>query len=626
MCGIAGIVYRDGTTARPDHIALMLDAIKHRGPDGEGTHIAENIALGHRRLAIIDLVTGSQPMSNEDGSVWVTFNGEIYNYKTLRDSLENRGHLFKTQSDTEVIVHLFEDYGTELVHHLRGMFAFGIADFSKKILMIARDHFGIKPLYYRFQPHFFTFASELPALRTFEESLPTGDLGMVDIFLRFSYIPSPNTIFKDIFKLNPASYMVVSFSGEIIEQKPYWIPEIGTGMPGKNEISLDKIESVLEESVSAHLVSDVPFGVLLSGGVDSSLVAIKMAKVLPSPVTSFTIDFEDNLFSEKRYADSLAETFHLYEISQMVREDSLEILPDLISHFGEPFGDPSIIPTWHVARIARSRVPMVLSGDGGDETFAGYLSYIQWRNSYSLRHILKLFSQNPPAGIHLLGGFLVKKIQAFTKYRSYLWEKNVRFSTPSLRKKIWRREFRYLADRPADAFETQMLGAGLMTTLGFAQSMDYRTYLPSDILSKVDIMSMYHGLEVRTPLIDREMIQCARRIPDEQKIGTDERGDPVTKAILRKILSKYMPKDYVYRPKWGFVPPYRNWFLPGGRARTELEEKMKDTGSHLRRWFNPSAISDLLEDQSRGRDRSLILWLLLVLAIWSDQNRDIRFE
>lgn len=626
MCGIAGIVYRDGTVAQQDHIASMLDAIKHRGPDGEGTHIAENIALGHRRLAIIDLVTGSQPMSNEDGSVWITFNGEIYNYQTLRDSLESCGHKFKTQSDTEVIIHLYEDYGTELVHHLRGMFAFGIADFSKKILMIARDHFGIKPLYYRSQAHYFTFASELPALRTLEESPPIGDLGMVDIFLRFSYITSPNTIFKDIFKLNPGSYLVVSFSGDIIEQQQYWIPELGTGIPGKHEIGLDKIESVLEESVSAHLVSDVPFGVLLSGGVDSSLVAIKMAKLLPTPVTSFTIDFEDELFSEKKYAHSLAEAFHLNEITQMAREDSLGILPDLISHFGEPFGDPSIIPTWQVARIARSRVPMVLSGDGGDETFAGYISYIQWRNSHSFRCILKIFSHHPLTGIHLFGGFLVKKVQAFTRCKSYLWEKNVRFSTPFLRKKLWRKEFRYLADKPVDGFEKLIQGTSLRTSLSFAQTMDYRTYLPSDILSKVDIMSMYHGLEVRTPLIDREMFKCARQIPDAQKIDADERGDSVTKAILRKILSHYMPKDYVYRPKWGFVPPYRNWFLPGGRARTELEEKMKDTESHLHQWFNPSAISDLLEDQSRGKDRSLILWLLLVLAIWSDQNRDIRFE
>ena len=383
MCGIAGIVYLNGAIAGPEDISRMLELIKHRGPDGEGRLLRDNIAIGHRRLAIIDLNTGSQPMSNENGTIWITFNGEIYNYKHLREYLEKKGHIFRTQSDTEVIIHLYEEYNTDAVNHLRGMFAFVIADFNMKNLFLARDHFGIKPLYYRSQPNFFTFASELPALRKVENKPPIGDLRMVDIFLRFSYIPSPYTIYKDIYKMNPGEFILVSFNGDIIEKKKYWDSKFDYPEEQKKQVTIKEIESVLEESVSAHLVSDVPFGVLLSGGVDSSLVAIEMAKNLKDQVKAYTIDFNEEYFSERIYAEKIADQFNLNHTVKLVKEESIEILPDLISHFGEPFGDPSIIPTWYVAGMARKFVPMVLSGDGGDETFAGYGSYLQWENYHS---------------------------------------------------------------------------------------------------------------------------------------------------------------------------------------------------------------------------------------------------
>lgn len=626
MCGIAGIIYRDGTQARSHHISFMLEKIKHRGPDGEGIHIHDNIALGHRRLAIIDLVTGHQPMSNEDESIWITFNGEIYNHLDLRNDLEKRGHIFKTNSDTEVIIHLYEEYGTELVQYLRGMFAFGIADFSAKKMILVRDHFGIKPLYYRLQPHFFTFASELPALRIIEESPPIGDLLMVDLFLRFSYIPSPNTIFKDIFKLNPGSILEISFTGDIIKKHQYWIPELNQHLSEKLPVDVNKIDSAIEESVSAHLISDVPFGILLSGGVDSSIIAIKMAKLLKNPVTSFTINFDDDAFSEIKYANALVERIQLNGINELIKEDSLKLLPDLISHFGEPFGDPSIIPTWYVAKLARSEVPMVLSGDGGDETFAGYLSYLQWLYSFSFIHIIKTFTKDPQFGLHLIGGYIIKKVQKYSKYPSFLWEKNVRFTKPSLRRKLWKKEFRHLVHKPAEPLEIILDKSTQTMSTSFAQTMDYRSYLPSDILSKVDIMSMYHGLEVRTPLIDRKIFQIAQKIPDVQKFEIINNEGLITKSVLRKILLMYMPAEYVFRPKWGFVPPYRNWFLSNGKARKLLITKMEDPKSHLQQWFHKDAILKLLEEQSRGKDRSLILWLLLIIGIWSDQNQDIIFE
>lgn len=626
MCGIAGILRFDGIESSPDEIERMTRAIAHRGPDGQGVMRRDGVALGHRRLAIIDLETGAQPMKNEDENVWLTFNGEIYNYKQLTSELEACGHRFATRSDSEVIVHAYEEWGPECVKRFRGMFAFAIADFAKRRMLFARDHFGIKPLYYRTGPGFVAFASELAALRSVDAPPPGGSLAAIEYFLRFQYIPTPHTIYDDTWKLAPASYLVVGFDGSHGDPVRYFDVEFtGDGPHDAGELE-QQTEHVIRESVTAHLVSDVPFGVFLSGGIDSTLVAMEMARILDTPVRAFGIGFKEREFDELEYAREAAKRCGVELITDIVREtEAAAILPSLVEHYGEPFGDTSSIPTWFVSRLAREHVPMVLSGDGGDEAFGGYDSYRMWLTMPSNRKALDLLRAGHPRGA-AKAYMRARRRRATGESLATEWQRHIGYVDRDSREGLWRTEHRDLVSVPSSRFEESAKRAASLDELSFAQYLDYQTYLPNDILTKVDVASMYHGLEVRTPLIDRVVVDHAGRVPVDFRMHSNGSGHPVGKYLLKRILSREFPDSFVYRRKMGFAMPRSRWFLGSGAFRQLLERVVLDPDSPLNRIFNASEMRRQIDRHSETFDNSGQLWLLLVLGIWLEQNPDVMFS
>lgn len=604
----------------------MTEAIDHRGPDGVGFLRRDNVAIGHRRLAIIDPELGQQPMSNEDETVWLTYNGEMYNFQELRAELEARGHRFETHSDTEVAIRAYEEWGPECVRKFRGMFAFAMADFRKRRLFLARDHFGIKPLYYRLGDGYFAFASELPALRKIDDTAPAGNLAAVELFLRYQYVPTPHTIYKDVHKLPPANYLVVDFDGKVTGPVRYWDFSFQPQNGLSDDEWLERAESVIHESVKAHLVSDVPFGVFLSGGIDSSLVASQMSRILKQPVQAFAIGFNEKQYSELPYAEQVADRCGIQLHTEIVREDTLKILPDLISHYGEPFGDSSAIPTWYVSRLAREHVPMVLSGDGGDEGFAGYPTYQWWLENSRLAKARQSFSQ-----MHFRAAFWYLRRAA----REYFaqgtlnnvseWQALFTFLHEAERRELWRDEFQPLVGQRCDLFDQSSARARKQDRLSFAQYLDFQTYLPCDILTKVDVASMYHGLEVRTPLIDLRVLELAASLPGRQRSRRNGSGEITGKYLLKKVLGKTFPNEFLHRRKQGFSIPRDQWFYEGQSGRKMLEQIVLDPQSRLYQWFKPESVRAQLQNHSENSDRSGPLWLLLVLGIWLEQNPDVSF-
>ena len=619
MCGIAGILRWEPPICRPGEIERMTRTVAHRGPDGEGVWTSERIALGHRRLAIIDLESGRQPMSNEDGTVLLTFNGEIYNYRELRSDLRHRGHCFATQSDTEVIVHAYEEWGADCVERFRGMFAFGIADVRRRRLFLARDPFGIKPLYYRRGCGYVAFGSELAALREVDDVVPTGNLQAVDYYFRFQYIPTPQTIYQDVYKLPPASTMMIDFDGRVAGPDPYWSLSFESEDGISDAEWCERAEAALRDSVRAHLVSDVPFGVFLSGGIDSTAVALEMSRILEHPVRAFAIGFEEAEYSELAYARAAAKRCGVELRTELVCDDALDFVPELVAHYGEPFGDSSAIPTWHVSRLARSEVPMVLSGDGGDEAFAGYDRYVRWMGSDATESLA-----GPAAAGH--------PVEADAGVRtvcrpnlSAAWQRVVMYLSDDTRRKLWRDDYHALVETPCPLFEQADRKALEWDDLAYSQHVDYETYLPCCILTKVDVASMFHGLEVRTPLIDPAVVNLVSSLPVSQRIRRNENGELVGKYLLKRALGKVFAPDFVHRRKSGFCVPLGAWWLPGRPARRRLEEVLLSPRSRLHAWLNRDCIERHLRAHDGRRDISGALWLLYVLGHWLEQNPEVRF-
>lgn len=604
----------------------MTRAIAHRGPDGEGLFLRNGVALGHRRLSIIDIERGAQPMTNEDQSVWITFNGEIYNYRELTTELISLGHRFVTRSDTEAIVHAYDEWGADCVKRLRGMFAFAIADFNNRRLLLARDHFGIKPLYYRRGEGFTAFASELLSLRQVNAPSPVVSLEAIEYFLRFQYIPIPLTIYHDTRKLPPASYVIADFDGNVGEPVRYWDVEFDGARELESEGLEEATHRVIRDSVEAHLVADVPFGVFLSGGVDSTIVAMEMSRILGTSVRAFGIGFDEQAYSEMGFAREAARRSGVELIIDVVREDeAIEILPELVAHYGEPFGDTSAIPTWFVSRLARAHVPMVLSGDGGDEAFGGYDSYRTWmklpRTSTALEQIR---GGHPRGAARTLVGALRRAASGATLAGD--WQRNITYFDAGSRARLWREDLRHLTTLESARFAEAAARAASLDHLSFAQYMDYQTYLPSDILTKVDVASMSHGLEVRTPLIDRLVVEHAARIPVEYRYRRNDDGQLTGKYLLKKILSRDFSSSFVYRKKMGFALPRSHWFMPGRPFRELAEEVTLSSGAILGDIFDHSELQHQFAVHSEKRDNSGNLWLLLVLGLWLEQQRGIEIS
>lgn len=612
MCGIVGLIHPN-INNQSSIIEKMLSEIKHRGPDGSGVFEYSGVSIGQSRLAIIDLENGHQPMADESAKYWITYNGELYNYLELKEQLRGKGFNFSTDSDTEVVIQSYACWGKECVNHFRGMFAFCILDTNRKELFLARDHFGIKPLVYTSNHEVFAFASEINVLRAIPNLNFEINPLAIDQYLSYQFIPAPNTIYKEIKKLPPAHFLRVDFEGKILELTKYWELEFIPDYTKDESYWAEALQDVIYESVKSHLVADVPFGAFLSGGVDSSIVVGNMAKILNTKVKTFSIGFEEEGFSELEYARKVSQKWGTDHYEAIVKPDGLGILPKLIKHYGEPFGDSSAVPTYYVSELARTHVPMVLSGDAGDELFAGYESY----SSRWTRHLT-------PIPEHLLGykkaGYAIANKLFHKKYplrtADYSdWKKYIQYFSQLERLKLWNSDF--LQDfSKTDAFHSE-LWTKTNSLLHFqkAQFLDFNTYLPFDILTKVDIASMMHGLEVRIPLLDIQVVNLAARIPQEININKSS-GEWVGKQLLKKILAKDMGDEFAFRKKMGFGVPISKWFEETAKSRNEVKERILSSGNGLDTFFEHSALEKIANGNNSGQQ-----WLLVFLQEWLGQNK-----
>lgn len=608
MCGITGIT-RFAEPVDKREIQGMTAMLSHRGPDGEGIWLDTNVAIGHRRLSIIDLETGAQPMCNEDGTLWITYNGELYNFAELRVELTQKGHAFRTHSDTEVIVHAYEEWGDACVERFRGMFAFGIVDTGRRRLFLARDHLGIKPLVYYADERCFAFASEIQALRAVSGVCLDLDLQAVDQYLWLQYIPAPRSVFRQVRKLPPAHRMSITFDGKVSGPESYWHIEFRPDHAKTECEWLEGLDEVLRNSVKAHLVADVPFGAFLSGGVDSSAVVAYMAQILDQPVKTFSIGFEEDAYSELKYADIAAKRWGAEHHVEIVKPDALSMLPDLVRHYGEPFGDSSAIPTYYVCKLARQHVPMVLSGDGGDEVFAGYKSYIAWLK-YLADAQRPLWKRIPDLAARY---FFPRRFPPVTGHDAGLenWLAFISYLPPLQRKRLWRKEWHSSIVPNPDLFEAEFSRTTSYSLAHKVQYMDMKTYLPFDILTKVDVASMMNSLEVRTPFVDKKVFEYAVRIPEKYCIAQDRQGGWQGKLILKKLMQVYYEPEFLNREKMGFAAPIKKWFAKDGSLYNYLNERFNDRDTMITEYFEVSTIRRLIKNNDSGP-----LWLLLFLEEW----------
>jgi asparagine synthase (glutamine-hydrolysing) len=592
----------------------MCAQIRHRGPDDEGVYVDGQCAIGMRRLSIIDLAGGHQPISNEDGSVWVVFNGEIYDYQDLRRELIAKGHFFTTNSDTETLVHLYEEEEIAGISKLRGMFAYAIWDARRRKLLIARDRFGKKPLYYSQIPEGFYFGSELKCLRA--AGVPMGmDDEAIRIYLQFGYIPDPWSAFAGIKKLPPGYWLTLDSAGKI-ETGRYWeVPPPFEGEPLQSEEELcAEVRRVFDESVRMRMIADVPLGAFLSGGIDSSLVVASMAMQSRLPVRTFAMGFEEQEFNELPYARMVARKYGTEHHEQIVRPDAVDLVPKLIRFFDEPFADASAVPTYLVSRFASEHVKVVLSGDGGDEFFGGYPSFFEADASRRYdaipqwaRSILSGIAGALPYSTR--GKNLLRSISRPTPLERYF--ESISFSAYSLRRRALNPEWML----PASA-------AGLRAVFGDAilpdrydavsQAMHFEATakLAGDILVKVDRMSMANSIEVRCPLLDHVLAETANRIPNRMKLKNGK-----GKLILLKALGDRLPPELLTRPKSGFGIPIAQWFR--GPLRPMLWDSLTSKNFLERGFSSSERMSAILAEHDSGRrDNSYFLWLLLILQLW----------
>lgn len=618
MCGIAGIVSAEaGDRIDAATIHRMCTAIVHRGPDDEGLFVKDGTGLGMRRLSIIDLAGGHQPVFNEDRTVWVVFNGEIYNFPELRAELLQRGHHFSTHTDTEVIVHLYEELGGHCVDKLRGMFAFALYDERRQKLLMARDRLGKKPLHYALQGQRLLFGSEIKSILTVAPELASVNHEALLQYMYFGYIPDPLTAFTTIQKL-PPGHLLEFENGKIVIRQYWDLPQYATHSPKSEEECLEEMEHRLAEAVRIRLISDVPLGALLSGGTDSSTVVALMARASSKPVKTFAIRFRDQDFNEAPYAKMVAEKFGTDHHELTVEPDILHTVEMLTNSLEEPFGDSSMLPTYYVSQMAREHVTVALSGDGGDEMFAGYDRY----------------------GIHLrrqVFGYLPNWARRFYRERLYpLLPGDMRGKKYSYHVTLpWREryvdsialvpaferdmpllseEFRAVARTsgdPAEVMYRYFDQAPAKDPISQILYLDTKTYMAGDILTKVDRMSMATSLEVRVPILDHEFVEWAAGLPVEWKIRGGKQ-----KYILRKLAERVgVPREALYRPKQGFALPLVHWLKH--ELREMVMTVLLDSRTLQRGYFEPRAVRQVLDEHFRGRRiHSGLIWRLLIFELW----------
>ena len=632
MCGITGAVWSEPNKAIDETVLRrMVEVLRHRGPDDDGTYTSElsvrpgygtvpGVALGFRRLSIIDVAGGRQPLSNEDGSVWVVFNGEIYNYRDLRRRLEGTGHKFQTTSDTEVIVHLYEDEGPRMLEHLNGMFGLAIWDAARGQLLIARDRLGQKPLVYRLEPGRLLFASELKSLLEVPDVPREIDPQAIDAYLAYQYVPHPQTIFRGIAKLPPGHFAV--YRDGQLKVDSYWNPDFELEVERPAGEYAEELRELLTSSVKMRLQSEVPLGAFLSGGLDSTIVVGLMQQLSTRPVQTFSIGFPVKEFDETRYAVMAAERFGTVHHEFRVEPNALEVLPKLVWHYDEPFADSSAIPTWYVSQLTRQHVTVALTGDGGDELFAGY-------PRYKATWLAQWFDRLPAGLRRMLAGNYWQKLPASPRQKSFrrrLKKFAARLAEPPHRRYLWwigifnealRAELYsdQFLDRLEDVDPLEFLLAGFARSAGrdpvtSTSLTDLVTYLPCDLMTKVDIASMAHSLECRQPFLDHRVVELAARMPIAEKF---RRGHG--KLILLEAFSDLLPRQIQRRKKMGFGVPLDHWFR--GPLAGFLREVLTDPSTLGRGLFRPDTVRRLLEEHVSGQfDHSYRLWALLVLELW----------
>ncbi|GAB5513371.1 asparagine synthase (glutamine-hydrolyzing) [Rhodopirellula baltica] len=633
MCGFTGGLWqRDDQAINADLLSRMTNEIAHRGPDDsqiwmdpehrDATGRPMGVGLGFRRLSIIDVEGARQPLSNEDGRVRMVFNGEIYNYEVLRKRLQGAGHQFATQGDGESIVHLYEDIGTDCFSSLNGMFAIAIWDARRNRIVLARDRIGQKPLYYSYKNGRLVFASELKALRLVPGVCEEVDPNAIDEFLTYQYIPHPGTIFKGVHKLPPGHFAVLDERGLRVER--YWNFDPSIERPLGREEAIEKVRDLLADSVRLRMRSDVPLGSFLSGGIDSSLITALAGDHTDTPLRTFSIGFPVADFDETRYAAQVAEHLQTDHTRFEVQPSGIDILEKLVWHYDEPYGDSSAVPTWYLSKLTRESVKVALSGDGGDELFAGYERY---RALWMSQKIARLFPLNKFPGIGLIQRLpdsnrrrsVVRRAKRFLEaidqpvVRRYMnW---LQIFPESMRASMYNDEFVQAlpGHDPVDFLESVWARSEGRDVVTRASTSDILSYLPCDLCAKVDIASMAHGLEVRQPMLDYRFVELAASMPVEHKFR-GRRG----KLILQDAFGDRIPSSIFTRPKMGFGIPIGQWFREDFKPL--VHDTMLASDARINAYFRPEAIADLVRSHETGeQNHGYRLWNLLVLETWLRQ-------
>lgn len=621
MCGIAGIFHIE--TAKPvdpERVRRMTDAIEHRGPDGSGVWTAPGVGLGHRRLSIIDLGGGAQPMLSDDGQIAVTFNGEIYNFQDLRRQLELAGYAFRTDSDTEVILHSWRHWGPECLSYFHGMFAFALYDASNRLLFMARDRLGVKPLHYaQLSDGSVIFGSELKALLAHPALRREPDLSAIDDYLAFGYVPDHNCLVRGVSKLPAGHYLVLQQGKPMPQPTEYWDIDFSARARGSQEELEEELIRLIRQAVASRMVADVPLGAFLSGGVDSSTVVAMMAELSKRPVKTCSIGFDVGELDETEYAQRIAERFATDHRSRNVGSNDFELIDTLAFHFDEPFADASALPTYRVCQLARENVTVALSGDGADEAMAGYRRHVFHHGEERFRGLIPQGIRGPLFGT--LGAIYPKADWAPRRFRAKTtllslarsgpegYAEAVGVTGPDMRHALYSHHARgIVGDYRSEAhMQRLMRTAPARSGLDQAQYADMKMWLPGDILTKLDRTSMAVGLEAREPLLDHRLMEFAASLPENMRV---RRGQG--KFLMKQAMERYLPKDILYRPKMGFVTPIAQWFR-GPLAGSARAIATSATLAQLE-WFDSAAMAKVADDHIAGRsDNGRLLWQLIML-------------
>lgn len=614
MCGICGRINTGAKLVSRALVGRMAGMLAHRGPDQEGFHVAEDVGLGFRRLAIIDLRTGDQPMYDAEGTVVVVFNGEIYNFKELRADLETQGYRFRTQSDTEVMIYAYKAYGLDFVDRLRGMFALALWDTVRRRLVLARDRFGKKPLFYHHSDEGLAFASEIKGLLQDERVPRRISPHALDRYCTYRYTPGTDTILDGVKRLPPAHLLVYTPDDSEKQLRRYWSPLSANG----KQATPEDVDRALRKSAQLRMISDVPLGAFLSGGIDSSIVVALMASMSEAPIKTFSIGFEDEAFNELPYARLVAERYRTDHHEYVVKPNVVDVLPKLVWYADEPFGDVSALPTYYVSKMARQEVTVALSGDGGDECFGGYYHYkavLRTLKYAGMPEKLRAYIIEPVIEALPAAGTLRRLQQMMRDARQPLaaqYTRRMILLAAAMRHALYTPEFAEQLTEEADQFiAAQFPQASHQTALMRMTLADMAHLLPGDFLVKVDRMSMAHGLEARSPFLDYRVVEAAMTLPDTDRMLWYGPG----KRLLRRLYGSMIPRPILRRKKTGFGVPVDRWFR--GPLQELCRDILRDPRAQQRGYFRPEAVQVLIERHVAGKENlGHVLWALVMLELW----------